>query len=138
MKIKPGRWTLICIAGLAGGEIVSEWIRPVYGKGDGIIPFLLGVAPSFMAAALVIPFANLMFLENTDKQPALKERHWFYVGLVISQIGLIGWEFMQLTGKLYFDWNDIAAIFLGGGTAILIFEKSKSEKWSNSPPPSAT
>jgi len=32
---------------------------------------------------------------------------------LISVIGLVGWEFAQMSGKLRFDWNDILWTFIG-------------------------
>jgi hypothetical protein len=43
---------------------------------------------------------------------------WFYIkkhlsANLISVIGLVGWEFAQMSGKLRFDWNDILWTFIG-------------------------
>jgi hypothetical protein len=43
---------------------------------------------------------------------------WFYKkkhisANLISITGLVGWEFLQLSGKLKFDWNDILWTLIG-------------------------
>jgi len=67
------------------------------------------VAPNFFSAigipalfVLTIPY--VLKKKNSD--------NWFYnkrlrTANLISVIGLVGWEFAQMSGKLRFDWNDI-------------------------------
>lgn len=67
------------------------------------------MAPNFFSAigipalfVLTIPY--VLKKKNSD--------NWFYnkrlrTANLISVIGLVGWEFAQMSGKLSFDWNDI-------------------------------
>jgi hypothetical protein len=61
----------------------------------------------------------LLLLSNMDKEMKFKlEYYWFskkshLAANLISVIGLIGWEFAQMSGKLRFDWNDILWTFIG-------------------------
>jgi hypothetical protein len=40
---------------------------------------------------------------------------------LISVIGLVSWEFIQLSGKLKFDWHDILWTFIGSFLFYLIW-----------------
>jgi len=125
MKIKPNFWLAFLLIGLATLEIIDLLIRPKYGVGEGVIPFLLGVLPNFFAAGLIFPFAVLTFRDyyTSEQQKASRKNlaQWFWAGMAITQIGLISWELIQLKGKLIFDWNDIGATLLGGVLAIALF-----------------
>jgi hypothetical protein len=78
------------------------------------------VAPNFFPAigipalfVLIIPYA---IKRNNSDTWIIEKRHLF--ANLISLIGLIGWEFIQLSGKLRFDWNDILWTLIGA----LIFQ----------------
>lgn len=120
-------WIILALLGQVSHSLVESWIRPIYGKGESLGAFLLGVAPNFLAAALIFPFFFLV-IRNPKYEQAADPQHlqrWFYGGLVFSQVGLILWEFNQLTGGLVFDWNDIVATLVGGAFAILLYHLNK-------------
>ena len=125
MKFKVSIWVILTILGLASHEVISELIRPIYGIGEGVIPYLLGVAPNFIAAGLIFPFSVLSLREyypNENQQESRSNlNRWFWIGLGLTLIALITWEFMQKTGNLIFDLNDILATLLGGLFAVLLF-----------------
>jgi hypothetical protein len=90
------------------------------------------VAPNFFPAigipalfVIIIPY--LLKNKNSD--------NWFYKkrhlsANLISVIGLVGWEFAQMSGKLRFDWNDILWTFIGAVFFhfIWIFSPQKMKK----------
>jgi hypothetical protein len=99
---------------------IQDTIRPNYTGGSSVITYLLGVAPNFFPAigipallVLIIPYA---FKRNNSDTWIIEKRHLF--ANLIALIGLIGWEFIQLSGKLRFDWNDILWTLIGA----LIFQ----------------
>jgi hypothetical protein len=57
---------------------------------------------------MVIPLA---LKKNNSETWIFKMRH--LSANLFSVIGLVGWEFAQLSGKLRFDWNDILWTFIG-------------------------
>jgi hypothetical protein len=90
-------------------------IRPHSAGFNSTIKYLLGIAPNFFPAigipalfVLIIPYVLKKNYSGT----------WFYEkrhlsANLISIIGLVGWEFIQLSGKLRFDWNDILWTLIG-------------------------
>jgi hypothetical protein len=136
MNFKPNSWTVLCFTGLASHQLVADFVRPNYGMGEGLLPFLLGVAPNFLAAALIFPFFGLMAMHHT--KPDIRHRHkrWFYISLIISQAGLLVWEYMQQFGKLVFDLNDVAATVVGGIVAVILYKIVAPSTWNNSQLPS--
>ncbi|MFZ4631438.1 MAG: hypothetical protein ACOYNE_07310, partial [Bacteroidia bacterium] len=82
---------------------------------NSIIKYLLGVAPNFFPAigipalfVLIIPY---VFKKKNSDNWFFKKRH--LSSNFISVIGLVGWEFAQMSGKLRFDWNDVLWTFIG-------------------------
>ena len=94
---------------------IQDNIRPNYIGGNSIIKYLLGVAPNFFPAiglpALFIPTIAYLFKNKSSDNWYFKMRH--LSSNLISVIGLVGWEFAQMSGKLRFDWNDILWTFIG-------------------------
>jgi hypothetical protein len=125
MKIRISIWNMLCLAGLTIHQLIDEYIRPAFGKGQGEISFLLGISPNFIAAGLIFPFAGLTLWEYYKPPGHTAHRHrmkqWFFASLIVSQAGLILWEFAQRYGRLVFDWYDIAATLAGGVFAVLIY-----------------
>jgi hypothetical protein len=109
-------WFLIFALCFTAFNQIQDNFRPNYSGDDSIIKYLLGVAPNFFPAigipalfVVIIPY--LLNKKNSDS--------WFYKkrhlsANLISIIGLVGWEFAQMSGKLRFDWHDILWTFLGG------------------------
>ena len=133
MKIYWSWWIVLCLLGLSTHELIDVWIRPTYGGQDDLLGFLLGVAPNFLAAALIFPFGVLMFREHQyrerDEAQNADYTRWFWYGLIGSQLGLLIWELMQMHGgNLIYDPADIAATVLGGLVAVLLFYQIKSKK----------
>jgi hypothetical protein len=129
MSLKLTVWIVLFLTGLATHQAIDVFFRPNYGAGEGAIPYLLGIAPNFIAAALIFPFAALTFRDSyandIQKGDSSNLDKWFWSGLLISQIGLITWEFLQKSGKLIFDTNDILATIAGGVTAVGIYLLNK-------------
>jgi len=124
-RLKLNIWTTLCLFGLFATQAIQDWIRPVYGAGEGWLPFLLGVLPNFIPAGFSSPFAGLMYRDY--QLPIEKRRNpknltqWFWVSMLITQIGLNTWEFLQKTGNLRFDVNDLYANVAGAFVATLLF-----------------
>lgn len=131
MKFKMTIWNILSFTGLGSHEIIDDFIRPNYGTGQGLFQFILGVSPNLLAAALIFPFTMLTirdaFTNENQKQDETNLNYWFWITLIVSQIGLIIWEYMQKEGNLAFDRNDIIATLIGGGFAILAFLSFKKK-----------
>ena len=94
---------------------IQDNIRPHSAGYNSTIKYLLGVAPNFFPA-IGIPALFVLIIPYLLKK--INSTIWFYekrhlTSNLISVIGLVGWEFIQLTGKLRFDWNDILWTFIG-------------------------
>ena len=94
---------------------IQDNIRPNYIGDSTAIKYLLGVAPNFFPAigipalfVLIVPY----LLKNKNSDNWFYEKRHFSANL-ISIIGLVGWEFLQLSGKLKFDWHDILWTLIG-------------------------
>ncbi len=118
--LNKNKWSILCILGLASHQVIEEYIRPYYQELDAI-QFLLGVAPNFIAAALIFPFAGMALWKLKTGQNLQVQNQWFWRSNVISTIGLIIWEFMQLKGNLIFDYWDIVFTLIGSIMAIFIY-----------------
>lgn len=116
MKLKPQYyWFLIFAISFIAFNQIQDNIRPNYNGGNAVIKYLLGVAPNFFPA-VGIPALFVLLIPYLLKKDY--SGTWFYnkrhiSSNLISVIGLVGWEFIQLAGKLRFDWNDILWTFIG-------------------------
>ena len=108
-------WFLIFALCFTAFNQIQDNIRPNYSGDNSIIKYLLGVAPNFFPAigipALFIMVIPLVLKKNNSETWIYKKRH--LSANLFSVIGLVGWEFAQLSGKLIFDWNDILWTLIG-------------------------
>ena len=108
-------WFLIFALCFTAFNQIQDNIRPNYGGDNSIIKYLLGVAPNFFPAigipSLFIMVIPLLLKKNNSETWIYKKRH--LSANLFSVIGLVGWEFAQLSGKLIFDWNDILWTLIG-------------------------
>jgi hypothetical protein len=108
-------WFLIFTLCFTAFNQIQDNIRPNYSGDNSIIKYLLGVAPNFFPAigipALFIMVIPLVLKKNNSETWIYKKRH--LSANLFSVIGLVGWEFAQLSGKLIFDWNDILWTLIG-------------------------
>jgi hypothetical protein len=108
-------WFLIFAFSFTAFNQIQDNIRPNYIGDDSIIKYLLGVAPNFFPAigipALFIMVIPLVLKKNNSETWIFKKRH--LSANLFSVIGLVGWEFAQVSGKLRFDWNDILWTLIG-------------------------
>jgi hypothetical protein len=116
MKFKPQHyWFLIFAICFTAFNQIQDNIRPNYNGDNSVIKYLLGIAPNFFPA-LGIPALFVLLIPYV-----LKKNYsgtWYYDNRhlsanLLSVIGLVGWEFIQLAVKLRFDWNDILWTFIG-------------------------
>jgi len=116
MKLKPQYyWFLIFAISFIAFNQIQDNIRPNYNGDNAVVKYLLGVAPNFFPA-VGIPALFVLLIPYVLKKDY--SGTWFYnkrhiSSNLISVIGLVGWEFIQLAGKLRFDWNDILWTFIG-------------------------
>jgi hypothetical protein len=112
------------LAGIGGLTLLSlgHWLRegrPIVGQPS---EYLLGVLPNF-AASIAVAFVLLSIW--TDRNSPLTfeaARHRFLICATVSGVGLVAWEFVQLTGdRLVFDLHDISATGIGLCAAGLLF-----------------
>lgn len=109
-------WFLIFAISFFAFNQIQDNIRPHYSGESVTIKYLLGVAPNFfpsigIPALLVVLFPYIFKKDNSDAW-FLKKRH--LSANLISITGLVSWEFLQLLGKLRFDWNDVLWTLIGG------------------------
>ncbi len=108
-------WFLIFALCFTAFNQIQDNFRPKYNGDNSIIKYLLGVAPNFFPAigipALFIMVIPLVQKKNNSETWIYKKRH--LSANLFSVIGLVGWEFAQLSGKLIFDWNDILWTSIG-------------------------
>ncbi len=136
MKIHITAWNIIALIGLATHELINELIRPLYGQGEGVWAFILGVLPNFLAAACIFPFMILTIRDSyVNSKQKINEHNlyqWFIYGLIITTSGLIIWEFIQKSnGNLVYDLNDIIATLSGSITAYLFYILNRKRYISN-------
>jgi hypothetical protein len=84
---------------------IQDNIRRNYSGDNSIIKYLLGVAPNFFPAigipALFVVIIPYVLKKKNSESWFYKKKHLF--ANLISVIGLVGWEFAQMSGKLRFD-----------------------------------
>ena len=103
---------------------VQDYIRPNYDGGNGVIVYLLGIAPNFLPGVGLPALLYVVIPEVTKPQSSLFENR-LYWSVVISLLGLIGNGFITIfaPGRGVFDWNDILWTIIGAGLFILIHNK---------------
>jgi hypothetical protein len=121
MKLKSEYyWFLIFAICFIAFNQIQDDIRPNYIGNNSVIKYLLGVAPNFFPAigipALFVIAIPHIFKKNYSNTWFYKKKH--ISANLISITGLVGWEIIQLLGKLRFDWNDILWTLIGA----LLFE----------------
>jgi hypothetical protein len=102
-------WFLIFALCFTAFNQIQDNVRPNYRGDNLIVKYLLGVAPNFFPA-IGIPALFVFTISYVFKKKS--SDIWFFKKIhlssnLISIIGLVGWEFAQILGKLSFDWNDI-------------------------------
>ena len=109
-------WFLIFAICFIAYQQIQDNIRPHSIGYHSTFKYLLGVAPNFFPAigipalfVLIIPY---LLKKNYSGTWFYEKRH--LAANLISVIGLVGWEFIQISGKLIFDWNDILFTLIGG------------------------
>ena len=116
MKLKKEYyWFSIFAICFIAYQQIQDNIRPHSAGYKSTIKYLLGVAPNFFPA-IGIPALFILIIPYVLKKK--NSTIWFYekrhlTSNLISVVGLVGWEFTQLSGKLRFDWNDILWTFIG-------------------------
>ena len=109
-------WLVIFAVCFLAFQLVQDNIRPNYSGTSFLINYILGVAPNFFPSigipalfVVVIPFFDK---RNITRRYMNEDRH--ITANVISLIGLVTWEFLQLyTSNGNFDWNDILWTIIG-------------------------
>ena len=108
-------WFLIFALCFTAFNQIQDNFRPNYSGDNSLVKYLLGVAPNFFPAigipSLFIMVIPLVLKKNNSETWIYKKRH--LSANLFSVIGLVGWEFAQLSGKLIFDWHDILWTFIG-------------------------
>ncbi len=125
MKIKPAYyWFAIFALTFIAYQLVQDSIRPNYNGGNLIIKYLLGVAPNFFPSIGIPALFVILIPELHNKNPTNvwlnSKKH--LTAILISLIGLLSWEFMQLTTtKGRFDWHDVLWTLIGALIFYLIW-----------------
>lgn len=108
----------------AGFQYLEEVIRIDYNNQNNFFTYLLGVIPNFLPA-IGMPSIFVVIIKELKGRSTntflLKKK--YILAILISQIGLISWEFQQiLAPNGTFDWNDILWTIIGGGIFYLIWK----------------
>ena len=108
-------WFLIFAICFSSFQYLSSSVRPNYRGDNALISYFLGVAPNFFPAIGIPAIFVLFIFVSTNSSPKyqLLTRNRHLKANLFSLTGLIVWEFMQLDGKLVFDWHDVLWTFLG-------------------------
>jgi len=106
MKLKNEHfWLLIFALNFISFQLVQDYIRPQYMGNNIPIKYFLGVAPNFFPAigipSLFMVLIPILLINKPNSWFVLK-RH--LSSNLVSVTGLIGWEILQVTGKLVFDF----------------------------------
>ena len=112
------------LAGIGGLALLSfgHWLREGMSTVGQPIEYLLGVLPNF-AATIAVAFVFLsIWADRKGPLTFVEARTRFFICATVSGVGLVAWEFMQLTGdRLVFDFDDISATGIGLCAAGLLF-----------------
>lgn len=109
-----------------GNSLVIEVLRPAFRSGSHpFLAFVLGWTPNYLAGLgfMVLGAAILALagdLTRDARLPGLAHPFMLLVAAV-SLLGLIGWEFTQLSGRLVYDVHDILATVGGVLTGYGLF-----------------
>jgi hypothetical protein len=122
IRLKPTYyWFTIFALTFITYQLIQDHIRPNYNGDNLIAKYLLGVAPNFFPS-IGIPALFIILIPELNKKN--KTNKWFgnkkhITANIISLIGLISWEFLQMTTKKgRFDWSDVLWTLIGA----LIFQ----------------
>lgn len=114
------KYGLVGIGALAALSL-AHWLRRSGYGGGGIWVYILGVVPN-LVAAVAIPFVALSAWADQNQGASYAAiRRCFVVVALVSAVGLVAWEFLQLTGRLVFDAHDLGATIVGLGVGWLLF-----------------
>jgi len=117
-------YALIFALCFAGFQYLEDVIRIDYNNQNNFFTYLLGIIPNFLPAIGMPSIFVVIIKELKEKSTNsffLKKKH--ILAILISQIGLIAWEFQQiLAPNGTFDWNDILWTIIGGGIFYLIWK----------------
>ena len=100
---------------------VQDYIRPNYDGDNGVIVYLLGIAPNFLPG-VGLPALLYVVIPEVFKSHTSLFRNRLYWSIAISITGLVGNEFVTLftPGQGVFDWNDIVWTIIGAGMFVAI------------------
>jgi len=112
------------LVGLGGLALLAavQGLRSGHMKTGAVGAWLLGIGPNF-AAAIAITFVLLAaWLDMAPVADVATVRRRFHASAAVSAIGLIGWEFVQLSAKAFvFDWQDMLATLAGIAVSFGLF-----------------
>lgn len=113
-------WLILTILGCALLSGIDYW----RGLGPTSVPLIRGTLPNLIAVpTLTFGFLMILFPKRISNDPnqLSKQGRWFWSLWIFTLLITIGWEFLQLTGALVFDKNDIIATVIGAVLAISAF-----------------
>jgi hypothetical protein len=117
-------WLILFAFCFIAYQQIQDNIRPNYSGDSMIVKYILGVAPNFFPAigipALFVVLIPAVTHKNKTNKWLNSNRH--ITANIISLIGLISWEFVQMNGsRLRFDWNDVLWTIIGAFVFQLIW-----------------
>lgn len=112
------------LAGIGGLALLSfcHWLREGRSTIGQPSEYLLGVLPNF-AASIAVAFVFLsIWTDRNGPLSFVAARKRFSICATVSGVGLVAWEFIQVTGgRLVFDFHDLSATGIGLCAAGLLF-----------------
>lgn len=113
-------WTVITLIGCLALAMIDAWRD----MGATSFPLLRGTLPNAVAVP-TLTFGLLMTRSpvrvSFDSIRMQKQNRWFWSCWAGALAVTVGWEFMQRTGRLVFDWNDLIATVVGAALAVVLF-----------------
>jgi hypothetical protein len=88
---------------------VQDDLRPL-GISDPVLAYLAGVAPNFLGGLSLTSVLVVILLEFRKRDSFERIRG---TAALVALAGLLVWEGVQATGRMTFDWHDIAWTFPG-------------------------
>ena len=124
-------WVVITIIGCALLSLVGIWRdQPATS-----VPLIRGTLPNFLAVPiLTFDFLMIRFPQTVSYQPVIgsSQTKWFWSLWFCTLIITILWEFLQLTGNLVFDVNDLYATGFGAAVTLILFILLKNSSFKPS------
>ena len=117
-------WPVITIVGCILLSLIDVWREEAVTS----VPLVRGTLPNFLAVPiLTFGFLMIRFPSRVpfDSSVLKVQAKWFWTLWIATICITLAWEFLQLTGALVFDVNDLFATFAGAIVAAGLYGSLK-------------